>query len=167
MRHELFTQNTTHADLAKGQAKSFNAVLITAMVMLIVNTEPIKIENIAETLHLDFSRASLLQRDFHAIVNGLTILATTTNALGVNALGNAIGSPAARALGNAIGKQQVLTELTSYIVDSEGLDVSFVLEKLGKGLDSYGLLTDSAARDKVFVVLKNCVNKDDAVRQLM
>lgn len=150
MRHELFTQNTTHADLAKGQAKSFNAVLITAMVMLIVNTDPIKIENIAETLHLDFSRASLLQRDFHAIVNGLTILATTTNALG-----------------NALGKQQVLTELTSYIVDSEGLDVSFVLEKLGKGLDSYGLLTDSAVRDKVFVVLKNCVNKDDAVRQLM
>ena len=151
MKYEIFSRNATHADLANGLATSFNTVLVSAMVALIVNTDPIKIENMPETLLLDYNRAIYLQRTFHAIVDRVTILATTTNALG-----------------NAHGKQQVLSDFTAFMVASEEfVDINLTLEKLSQLLDSHGILTDPVSRDKMFAVLKNCVRKEDAVRQLM
>ena len=150
MKSEIFSRNSAQADLANGLANSFNTVLVSAMVALIVNTDPIKIENMPETLLFDFNRAIVLQRNFHAIVDRITILATTTNALG-----------------NSSGKQQVLSDFTAFMVAGDEFDINRTLEKLGEGLDSHGILTDPVSRDKMFTVLKNCVRKEDAVRQLM
>lgn len=125
------------------------------MVTLIVGTDPIKQEKVPETLLFDVNRILVLQRDFQAIVDGITVLTSATHAI-------AGGS-------NQHGKQKVLADFASSIASDScsGFDVHFVLGKLGSGLDSHGILADPASRTKVFRVLTDCVKKEDAVRQLM
>jgi hypothetical protein len=108
-------------------------------------------------LLFDVNRISTLQRDFHAIVDGITVLTSATHAI------TSSGGT------NLHGKQQVLVDLASSIAaDScSGFDVHFIIGKLCTGLDSHGILTDVETRAKVFRVLTDCVKKEDAVRQLM
>lgn len=155
--HEMASNSTARASISNGDAKAFVSVHLTAMVSLIVDTNAIKQENVPETLLFDVNRISILQRDFHAIVDGITVLTTATHAI-VSSGG-----------GDQHCKQQVLANLAATIAaDScNGFDVHFMMGKLGVAMDSFGILKDQEARGKVLRVLTGCVKKDDAVRQLM
>jgi hypothetical protein len=157
VRHEIASNSAAQGAISNGDAKAFVSVHLTAMVSLIVDTNAVKQESVPETLLFDVNRISILQRDFHAIVDGITVLTTATHAI----VSSGSGDP--------LGKQQVLANLAASIAaDScNGFDVHFIMGKLGVAMDSFGILKDQEARGKVLRALTSCVKKDDAVRQLM
>jgi hypothetical protein len=139
-------------DLAAGKADAFAIVHAAAMLSLVTNPTPVKSDTIPETLLFDVGRVSLLQGEFDRIVGCATVLTMATHAV--------IGSDKSPSK----EKLQVMSDLVDLIKAGGVFDST----EFCRSLDSAGVLTNAAARDKFLKTLALSVeNKGDPVRQLM